>query len=160
MVSDENDRATAETPFPQESAKQLRGVSIESGEGLVEQQHSRIMDQRARDCGALLQPATQIPGLVIESLAKAEPPKRLPRLVLRFAQTIQPRGKGEILEQCEVVVEERVVREKPDRTPALRLTRPKRLTGDPHFTGAGSKKSSQHPKQGCLPCPVGTEHHQ
>eukprot|EP00959_Pyramimonas_sp_CCMP1952_P267185 5586094-Pyramimonas_sp.AAC.1 len=60
----------------------LRG-HVQRASGLVQQQHQRVLEQRARDGHPLLLPPAQPPALLahLRVVPEASPPKQLPALV-------------------------------------------------------------------------------
>ena len=57
----------------QQFLHQLAGLVVERAEGLVHQQHARVVGQRARERGALLHAAGQLLGKVVLEAAAGRP---------------------------------------------------------------------------------------
>src|SRR5438067_5315840 len=114
VVRDEDGRATRRGILREKLAKRLARDTVESRERLVEEQHARIVHQRARDRDPLHQTARQRAhrpfGLVDQSQSLEQ--------IGRRPHVIQRRPKPQILAHGEVPVELRVMADPPDGTPS------------------------------------------
>ena len=72
-----------------------------------------------------------------------------------IVECVQPRGKGQVLQQCQIIVKERLVGEESDGLASCVRIAVEALPQDPDLAGAGPHQSRQQSQQGGLASPVG-----
>src|SRR5207244_2782459 len=90
------------------------------------------------------------------SLARGEPRRveRAPRDIDGPREAVEAGREREILEDGQIVVEERLMREEPDG-PAGGVVAPESPTQNQHLAGRGSEQSGEQPQKRGLPRPIG-----
>src|SRR5688572_14090276 len=127
--------------------QQLSCRGVEPGERLVHQQHPRTMDERARDCGALHQSTAQLARALLQAVTEAHGRERLARPARGVGQSVEPGGEGEVVDQREIVVQQRFVSDVPDRAAGFGVGGSKPAAGDGHAAPARPGEPREDPEQ-------------
>jgi len=138
----------------------VAAARVQTGGGLVEEQHARPVDQ----AGGEVEPAAHAPGAGLRRSAagvgEAEPLQQVggPGVRLRAAEPEQPADHHQVLPAGEVFVDRGVLAGEPDELPhPLRLAGDV-VAGDPGGAGVGPQQGGQHPHGGGLAGAVGAQH--
>src|SRR5262245_55025928 len=109
----------------------LPGLRVEGAEGLVHEEHGRIVDERPGDGHPLLHPARELVGILLfESLELDETEEvSNPRLDLVARQTEHLGGQQDVLERCPPPEQRAGLKHQTDVPPA-RLHHPFSVDGD------------------------------
>src|SRR5205809_6335625 len=124
---------------------------VETGEGLVQEQDARVMDQRSRDGGSLYQAARQLAHPPMLMILQTETTEKtiLAEEEFTFRYVVQRRPETQILAHRELAVELRLVADPADRAASALDLRPPALRQD---------QTRENFEEGRLPGAVRTEH--
>jgi hypothetical protein len=116
------------------------------------------MQQCPRYCGTLKEPATQAPRQLGGACSEPGFVERRGGSLTRPLQTVEPCRKREVLEQREIVVEQRVVRQEADRPACICGTLRQRLIHNADLAGGWSHEAGEKSQQSGLAGAVGANH--
>src|SRR5882762_480605 len=153
VVGDQDGDAASRSMPGQQPAQLLGRRAVEPREGLVEQQHARIVDQGARDRDALHETPRQLAyePVLVRLQTELEHQIVFALEIVGLGYVVQRRPESQVLRDRELSVELRLVTDPPDGAPA---------TLDPGAPRAGLDQPGESLEEGGLPCAVGTEHGQ
>src|SRR5689334_13399958 len=129
VVRREHDDPARAAQGSEKRAELPRGGEVQAGEGLVEEEHLRIVNQRLGDCRALHQTARERPRGLFGSVRQAKAREHIRGTsAARAARYAVQRGPEEqILAHAQVSVQMRLMTDPPDRGPAAGHTSRPRL---------------------------------
>jgi hypothetical protein len=137
-----------------QALEELRARPVHADEGLVEEQHGRVLDERARHEHALPLTTRERPERTVRELGEADalechaaqPPPRA-------TQRPPPRNPCERSHQSDVERRDRVVEARP-----FRLGHEATAALDPEPSGRGREQAEQHAEERRLASSVRSEH--
>ncbi len=111
------------------AVEQLGTLGVEGGEGLVENEQVGVVQERAAEREALHHPAREGGDTLVAGVPEAEAPEQHANPLAPLRHAVQATVEVEVLERCQVAVEQALVAEVAD-APALGLDRERAARGE------------------------------
>ena len=108
------------------ACEQLGALDVEPVERLVEEQQVGVVEKRPAEREPLEHPARERPGPLVPHSPEPEALEHRARTLAPLGQPVEPAVEVEVLERRQLPVDERLVREEPDRAARARRPRARR----------------------------------